>query len=232
MRSFNFAVPNPPPYCLKRSLPECDRFIWTLFSLRIFKAVFLARTPLPVSAFHRSCVRTKNFASRKTTLSGDSVLKAICDAGPLIHLAEIKQTLLLTQFSPLVIPEKVLAEAISFKPPSGLRFEVHTPSQADRLNVRERLLPQLEPGETDAIALSLKSPDAIFLCDDLKARREAERLGISVHGSLGIVVRAFRLGLLTREQAKAVLADLGNCRTLFISKAIVERALHQLDVST
>ena len=155
--------------------------------------------------------------------------KAVCDAGPLIHLAEVQQEPLLGQFSPLIIPSSVLREAISFKAPSTLRFDVQNPSSDQRLRVIAMLGTALDSGEVDALTICLSSPGAIFLSDDLKARREGERLGLPVHGSLGIVVRAFRFGLLTRDQAKGALLNLGNCRSLFVSKAVVDVALDALN---
>ena len=163
------------------------------------------------------------------TSIGACVAKAVCDAGPLIHLAEIHQESLLSQFSTLVIPASVLSEAISFKAPPNLRFEVQTLSRTERLRATERLRSTLETGEVDAISICLTSPGAIFLSDDLKARMEAERLGIPVHGSLGIVVRAYRFGHLAFEDARLALLQLGTCRSLFISKAVVEAALEALD---
>jgi predicted nucleic acid-binding protein len=135
---------------------------------------------------------------------------------------------LLKQFNPLIIPELVLVEAVSFICPRDLPIQTVTVNEANRSNLKSRLLMQLHPGEMDALALCTQRPGAIFLTDDLKARQAAKRLEISVHGSVGIIIRAFRLELISKPQTESALMDLGNCRTLFITKAIIDDAINCL----
>jgi predicted nucleic acid-binding protein len=163
--------------------------------------------------------------------SGGFVAEAICDAGPLIHLSEIDQTSLLKQFKPLIIPELIRAEAVSFICPRDLPIQPASVDESKRSNLKSRLLMKLHPGEMDALALCAQRPNAIFLTDDLKARQEAKRLGISVHGSVGIIIRAFRFEIISKPQTERALRDLGNCRTLFITKAIIDEALNHLHQS-
>ena len=94
-----------------------------------------------------------------------------------------------------------------------------------------RLVAKLDVGELDCLALCPRHPGVIFLTDDLAARREAQRLGFAVHGSVGVIVRAFRVGLLTRPEADAQLVALRDCRSLFVSKAIIDLARGQLAAS-
>ena len=152
----------------------------------------------------------------------------MCDAGPLIHLGEVGAAGLLTQFHPLFVPTSVRAEAVSFRPPLEFAWEIAAVSEEERHAVVGRLTTRIDQGETDCLALCERHPAAIFLTDDLAARREAQRLGIAVHGSVGIVVRTFRVGLLTRSEADAALVALRDCRSLFVSKIIVDLAREQL----
>ncbi len=51
---------------------------------------------------------------------------------------------------------------------------------------RQQLLEmQIDKGEASAIALALDTVDNIVILDDWKARKVAERLGLSVTGTLG-----------------------------------------------
>ncbi len=64
-----------------------------------------------------------------------------------------------------------------------------------------------------------------MLTDDLAAQQAVEQLGIRPVGSLGIVARGFRLGMVTMEQAEALLWGLYRVSSLFVTAVIVELAL-------
>lgn len=53
----------------------------------------------------------------------------------------------------------------------------------------------LDKGEASAIAFALESPGCLLVIDDLKGRKYAEQLGISITGTLGIIVDFKRMGL-------------------------------------
>lgn len=62
---------------------------------------------------------------------------------------------------------------------------------------REPPLPQLDKGEASTLRAALAHGEtALVLLDDLTARREALRLGVSITGTAGIVVEARRAGLI------------------------------------
>ena len=155
----------------------------------------------------------------------------MCDAGPLIHPGEIGAARLLGHFHPLRVPSSVRAEAVSFHPPPDFAREIAAVSASDRGALTARLSPQLDPGESDCLAFCAQHRNAIFLTDDLGARREAQRLGIAVHGSVGIIVRAFLVSLLTRPEADATLIALRDCRSLFVSKVIIDMAREHLSAA-
>ena len=48
----------------------------------------------------------------------------------------------------------------------------------------------------------------LFVCDDAKARREAQRHGITVTGTLGVLVLNVRQGILMLREGNALLADM------------------------
>lgn len=62
---------------------------------------------------------------------------------------------------------------------------------------RQQLLEmQIDKGEASAIALALEGEDNILILDDWKARKWAERLGLSVTGTLGVIIKARNTGLI------------------------------------
>lgn len=155
-------------------------------------------------------------------------LPAVCDAGPLIHLDEIGYAGLLAGFSPLLAPERVMLEARTFRLPEGLPLKVVSVSDSARAALLPRLTTRLDPGEIDALALNRMYPSAVFLTDDLRARAEAKNLGLRVHGSVGIIVRASRTNLLSCDQADKALSLLASCQTLFVSSAVIDIGREQL----
>jgi predicted nucleic acid-binding protein len=54
----------------------------------------------------------------------------------------------------------------------------------------------LDPGEAEAIALAMGLPDCTVLLDDAQARRVAERFGVNRIGTLGILRKAKKSGLI------------------------------------
>ncbi|QQR85280.1 MAG: DUF3368 domain-containing protein [Flavobacteriales bacterium] len=59
----------------------------------------------------------------------------------------------------------------------------------DELRMRALSL-QVDKGEASAIALALETPQCIIIIDDRKGRLVAMALGLSVTGTLGVIVKA------------------------------------------
>ncbi|UOQ98718.1 DUF3368 domain-containing protein [Hymenobacter sp. 5317J-9] len=56
---------------------------------------------------------------------------------------------------------------------------------------------QIDKGESSAIALALETPDCILILDDYKARKIAERLGLNLTGTIGVIIKAKLRGVIT-----------------------------------
>ena len=54
----------------------------------------------------------------------------------------------------------------------------------------------LDLGEASAIALALEMDDVLLILDDLKGRKEAEKLGCRITGTLGVLFKAKSVGLI------------------------------------
>jgi predicted nucleic acid-binding protein len=61
----------------------------------------------------------------------------------------------------------------------------------------ELLKIEVDKGEASAISLALEIDNALLILDDQKARRLAERLRLDYTGTLGILLKAKELGILT-----------------------------------
>ena len=54
----------------------------------------------------------------------------------------------------------------------------------------------LDEGESEVIVLALEVKASLVLLDDREARLQAKRLGLRVTGTLGVLLRAKKLGLI------------------------------------
>jgi predicted nucleic acid-binding protein len=61
----------------------------------------------------------------------------------------------------------------------------------------QRLLEmQIDKGESSAIALALEISDSLLILDDIKARKVATQLGLTITGTLGIIIKAKLEGII------------------------------------
>ena len=65
---------------------------------------------------------------------------------------------------------------------------VHTEAQV------QLLLPTLDKGEAEVIALALEKQAELVLIDELTGRKVAESLNLNILGSVGILIRAKQMG--------------------------------------
>ena len=71
----------------------------------------------------------------------------------------------------------------------------------------DQLPPRLGSGERSCIAIAIQR-HGLFASDDAEARRVAQRHGLKVTGTIGILVLNTRLGRLAAAEANALLANL------------------------
>lgn len=152
----------------------------------------------------------------------------ICpNTSPLIVLARLDRLDLLGTPTEVVITGQVLAEVrdkadvvtskVDELATSGPRVVEVTPS--DRVDVARNL----GPGETSVLSFALGSP-SVTLCvlDDAAARLEARRLGLSVTGTVGLLLRAKVEG---RIEAAGPLLRAAVEAGLYLDEATIARAL-------
>ncbi|MGI8542269.1 MAG: DUF3368 domain-containing protein [Aridibacter sp.] len=79
----------------------------------------------------------------------------------------------------------------------------------------------VDAGEAEAIALASEK-SCLLISDDRQPRAAAKRLGVSVIGTIGVLVRAKNSGIVSA--IKPILDDL-ELNSFFISQALREEAL-------
>lgn len=116
----------------------------------------------------------------------------ISDTSCLIILTKIGELDLLHQLYKMVtITQDILLEY-------GENLPDWIEVQQVKDNYRQQLLEmQIDKGEASAIALALETTDNIVILDDWKARRVAERLGLCVTGTLGVIIKAKNSGVIS-----------------------------------
>jgi predicted nucleic acid-binding protein len=164
-----------------------------------------------------------------------AVNTAVADAGPLIHLTEIGCLPLLRIFDILHIPEAVWWETVRHGRVEqgevlGLgTVQQHTLSHSEVMQfTQERGYEELQDGERQCLYLCQQVGVSILLTDDLAVREQAKRLNVTPIGSLGVVVRAYRVGQISLANAERHIIDLYDVSSLFVTRAIVELAIEHL----
>lgn len=121
----------------------------------------------------------------------------VCDSGPLIALGRLDRLgLLFDLFQDVQVPRAVLAECV-LRPELADAQRIQSAVTTGLLRLCEAQpvrVDGLGAGESAAIGLAIEI-GAALLADDLAARHHAQGLGLTVIGTLGVLVRAKRKGL-------------------------------------
>ncbi len=139
----------------------------------------------------------------------------VADASPLHYLILIEQQDLLARlYTAVVIPSQVAEELSRPSTPVSVRAWIRSPP--DWLTVDSRPLgeriPNLDPGEADAIALALQLSADVLLIDEQRGRAEARRLGLRPLGVVGVLEQAAQRDLVELESALNRLVSTTNFR--------------------
>lgn len=157
----------------------------------------------------------------------------VTDAGPLIHLSLIGRIDLLSSlYGRVVVPELVYREVVDhgeelpgsteLRGADWIELAPHDPDH----HLFRLLQAQLDPGEAAAICLAQQSRADLILSDDRQARLAAERLGIRVKGTLGVLVEAKQRGAI--DVLAPALAELKRQGT-WLSDRLVARVLSDVE---
>jgi predicted nucleic acid-binding protein len=102
--------------------------------------------------------------------------------------------IILTNIGELALLYKVYGQILT-TPEIAAEFGESLPAWVEIVEVKDKykqtiLELQIDRGESSAIALALETPDSTVTLDDYKARKIAERLGITLTGTIGVIIKA------------------------------------------
>jgi hypothetical protein len=115
----------------------------------------------------------------------------IVDTSVLIALEKIDLLQILCKiYKEIILPEAVVREF------GNVNFECYSVKKVESrlINVLMQDL-NLGKGESEVIALAYETNFKVLI-DDLKARKVAENLGLSISGSIGVLLKAEKLGII------------------------------------
>lgn len=115
----------------------------------------------------------------------------ICDTSCFIVLKNIGNLDLLQKVYGKVVTTPEVALEYGESLPDWIIIE-----QAVDIQMQQLLEMQLDKGESSAIALALGTPECIIILDDIKARKIAERLGLDITGTIGVIIKAKLNGII------------------------------------
>ncbi|MCC5913570.1 MAG: DUF3368 domain-containing protein [Balneolaceae bacterium] len=146
----------------------------------------------------------------------------VSDTSCLILFHKIGELELLKKlFGKLHITETVLKE-FNQKIPDWI--EVIEPTS----DLQKGLSSYLDKGEATAIALSAEHENSLLIIDEVKGRKAAKEMGISVTGSLGVLVAAKNMGHI---QAVKPLTEKIQRTNFRISEELIVRVLEKVNES-
>lgn len=144
-------------------------------------------------------------------------MRVVSNSGPIIALGKLGLLdLLYHLYGQVYIPSAVHIEVVVRGSEHG-----YTDAHAARLaiqrgyltvvTIEDAELPDgisvlpLDMGEKQSLHLAIRDKADLILLDDIKAREEARMQGLTVKGTLGVMVQAFRAGKLQLSEVEALI---------------------------
>ena len=156
----------------------------------------------------------------------------ISDATPLITLLKADELDILNKlFGEVLVPEAVYSEVTTnenFNNEAELirNSDFIKVVKVDSINQVEllRRATGLDLGESEAIIYADESKADLLLIDEVAGRRVAQNMNLPVAGSIGILIKAFKAGLLTVKEADDAFYRIRNSNR-HISEKLIDDAL-------
>ncbi|MEK6983317.1 MAG: hypothetical protein AABX33_01990 [Nanoarchaeota archaeon] len=156
--------------------------------------------------------------------------RAVSNTGPLMHLNEINFIKALNVFRQVYIAEEVKNELARNKinVPRRIMLISLKPQFKDIAEILVNKF-SLDLGESQSIALALQEKVDYFLTDDLDARTVASVHNVEAHGTVGIILRAFREKIINKGVAIKKVNELYKVSSLFITKDLVNQIIKAIN---
>lgn len=157
-------------------------------------------------------------------------MNAISNTGPILHLLEIDMIKSLKIFKAVYIPDEVHEELRKNKIKLTKNIKVL------KLHSKFKDIAQLlggqyfiDLGEAEAISLAIQEKINLFLTDDLEARVVAKEYDLEVHGTVGILLMAFKKKIIDRKTTIRKVKGLYEKSSLFITKDLVNYIINEIN---
>ena len=167
-------------------------------------------------------------------------MKAVCNAGPLIALGKLDLVFVLRHlydeiWCPSAVYEEVVVQGLDLGHPDA--YVVERAVRRGLIVVKEvppegisevvQSLP-IGRGEKQTIHLALVESADWVLMDDLLAREKAEKLGLRVKGTLGVIVDAYRRQVISLGDVELAFHSIMEREDIWIAKPLVQRVWNAL----
>lgn len=157
----------------------------------------------------------------------------VADAGPIIHLDELGCLDILADFGKVAVPEAVWLEVQRHRP-QAMETAAGLFNRRSALAISPMVkaltpLYTLHVGEQEALHLCLELGGCLLLTDDTAARLAAKSLGISAHGTLGLLIRAIRRQSRSKSEVLTLLQEIPQRTTLHIRPSLLAEFIAQVE---
>jgi len=155
----------------------------------------------------------------------------VSNATPFIALARIGCLELFERvIGDVVIPEAVARELSEYSPARPGAIDVSQEHWIRVLPIKSEqqvrlLLPTLDRGEAEVIALALEHRARLVVMDELTGRKVAESMNLNVSGTVGILIRAKQTGAIS--SVKPLLDEMKK-QGVYFSERFIEAVLKQI----
>lgn len=143
----------------------------------------------------------------------------VSDTSCLILLEKLGKTDLLNSLFGTITVTQIVANEYGGELPEFVRIE-----NPVNKTYQKKLESNLDPGEASSIALALEKEDCLLIIDEIKARKEAEYLGVKITGSIGILILSKEKGLIP---SISEIMERINQTDFRISESLVREALRR-----
>ena len=153
-------------------------------------------------------------------------MDAVINASPLVFLGKLERLHLLNQlFDTVYVPAAVIGEInkeANAAEQLGIKNLAYEELVITNRIAVQGLLGRLHMGEVEAIVGAMEHNIPSVVLDDNAARNKAKQFGLIVTGTLGVLLRASKMGLIDNlERDIFKLLDVG----LYVSDEIIKRIL-------
>ena len=170
-------------------------------------------------------------------------MKTISNSGPMMSLAKLGSLDLLYDlygqiYIPFAVYYEIVVHGLDFGYPDA--YYVKSAILKDHIaviNVSDGEMPDsisnlpLDIGEKQSLYLAIRDKFDLILLDDFVAREEAKKLGLSIKGTLGVIIQAYREGYINLDMVEEIIQAIIARDDIWISDELCFKVLYELKKS-